>query len=506
MKLVIKLCLPLLMLNVSHVFAQDSMTSRISASKKGNIYVPYQEPDPNAQSVPYVVITTSGSADSSLISGLQTLEERCKTEKLPGCSQLMENKNLQQEVTKTIDQTVEAAAPQKGASTFINKLVEAVVFTPGDNVLLFLPILDSSRDLGINVGIMPVYAIRDKQGEGISHIIAPSFNYNNYLKTSVVYRHYYLPGENRLVVGRASYSGVVQREVFLRYFDQKFLDSRIRVNAEFRYWVNGKASYYGQGPDSKEYNQATYALNMLGEELTVGLPLTQRLFIDFTHSYYSQYVSEGPVKTIDQLADKYPGIYSQNNNAKDYMFSKFSLYYDATDHPFIPKIGSYLGVSYGVGIKGLLSTYNYNVYTAQMKQYFNYKNEDRFVTALNAVIQYQTGDTLPFYAQSALGERTGLRNVGDGRFVDRGKFNIALEQRMVVLSLPLLQFITELETTPFVDIGTVFNKMDGIRMDKMKVAYGIALRALIRPQLVCTAEFAFGRDGNNVIINVDYPF
>ncbi len=93
-----------------------------------------------------------------------------------------------------------------------------------------------------------------------------------------------------------------------------------------------------------------------------------------------------------------------------------------------------------------------------------------------------------------------------GRFVDRGKLTFNIEERFTIASLPVLQFLTDFEVTPFADFGTVFYEPGQINMDDMKLGYGLAIRAVLRPQLVCTAEFAFAKEGTNVIINVDYPF
>ncbi|MDD4005394.1 MAG: BamA/TamA family outer membrane protein [Elusimicrobiaceae bacterium] len=432
--------------------------------------------------------------------------DQCKNSGLDGCTGFRYSiEDYREKIVAPLSKPTVSPLPQE-QQNLLDKIFDYIVFTPGSNALILLPIVDSSKDLGPNIGIMPILALRDNQTKSITSVVAPSINYNKYLKTTLAYRQYFFPGHNNLIATRLIWSEVVNRDLFLRYFNPEFLSGDYRFNAELRYWVNGKASFYGIGPGSKEGDKATFALDTLGEEATIGLPLVNKFYLELTHSFYSYKTSRGPLDTSPQLQDKYPDVYAQTSDSKNFLRHKLALFYDSTDHPFIPKLGAYAGVSAAAGFQGVGSDYSYVVYGAQLKQYYNYRQENRYITALNAVFQQQLGNDLPYYAQPVIGERTGIRAYGDGRFVDRGKLVFNLEERFTIASLPVLQFLTDIEVTPFADYGTVFYEPHDVTLDNMKLGYGVALRAVLRPQLVCTAEFAFSKEGTNIIINVDYPF
>ena len=433
-------------------------------------------------------------------------EDECKRSGLDGCTGFRySTQDYRARITKPLTQPTVSQKPDS-EQTLLDRVLDYIVFTPGDNALLILPILDSSKDLGPNVGVMPILAMRNQKTKSINSVIAPSVNYNKYLKTTLTYRHYYFPGNDNLIVGRVAISEVVQKDLFFRYFNPKLFGTDYRLNAELRYWVNGKASFYGVGPNTSDDNKATFALDTLGEEVSLGIPLVKNLYVEFMQSFYRNKTSKGPLDTSPQLQTLYPDVFDQTKVAKNFQRQKLSLFYDSTDHPFIPKLGTYAGASIAAGVNGFGSDYSYAIYGAQLKQYYNYKQENRFVTAFNTVFQQQVGNNLPFYTLPTLGEKTGFRAAGDGRFVDRGKLVFNLEERITLFSMPVLQFFTDMEVTPFAEYGTVFYSPDQMQANEFQLGYGLAFRAIIRPQVVCTAEFAFGKEGNNIIINVDYPF
>jgi Omp85 superfamily domain len=391
--------------------------------------------------------------------------------------------------------------------SLFGKIISHMVIPLDAGPIIPLPIVDSSKDLGLNYGIMPIWAIRDKKKGIISSVIAPSFNYNNFLGTTLIYRHYLFPDETKLFVFRAQYSQNVQKEIYLNYYTPEFLGTRGRLNWEFRHWINGKASFYGYGPHSLKNNKANYALHMTGEEFTATVPLYKNLYFDFMHMWYSKKVSNGPVETLLRIQDISTNIpYSDLSKRKGFHTNKFSILYDDTDHPFLPKIGTNAKISVLYSTEFLGSDYDYRTYSAEVKHYYNHKDEGKFVTAIRYFYEFQRGDELPFYAQSTLGESTGLRMAGDGRFVGRGKFMLNIEERITLSKVPVLKFVSELEIAPFLDMGTVFDKPSLFTFSNMKYGPGIALRLVMRPQVVGTMDIAFGSEGTNVIISVGYPF
>ncbi|OGS08210.1 MAG: hypothetical protein A2270_10280 [Elusimicrobia bacterium RIFOXYA12_FULL_51_18] len=387
----------------------------------------------------------------------------------------------------------------------IARMLNRVTINTANGPIIPFPIVDSSKDLGPSFGIMPIIAIRKKGTKDMKAVIVPSAAYNDNLGTTLTYRHYIFPDEKRYFILRASRSQRVERELMAYYYTPQFLGSAVRMSVEPKYWVTGKPSFYGFGIHSRRPDKANYALTTTGEEIIADLPLIKNVFLNFDHTYYAKKISDGPVETA-QVSVRFPALFEGASDLKKYHTNRFSIVYDDTDHPFLPKIGTYASASILYSNKKLGSDYEYRTYAFQLKNYYNYKEEGRFVTAVHYLMQFQRGETLPFYAMPQLGESTGLRMAGDGRFVDRAKFVFTIEERITLSRSPFLKFISETEIAPFLDMGTVFSKPSAFSAGNLKYGPGISARLVIRPQLVATVDFATGSEGANAIIKIGYPF
>ncbi|MDD2804292.1 MAG: BamA/TamA family outer membrane protein [Elusimicrobiales bacterium] len=402
-----------------------------------------------------------------------------------------------------IIKTAERPAPPKEG--LLGRVLNAITIDTPNGPLIPFPVVDSSKDLGPSFGIMPVVAIRKRGTNEIKSVLVPSVNYNENLRTTLTYRHYIFPDDKRYFILRASRSERVERELMAYYYTPDVFASGFRLSLEAKHWVTGKPSFYGYGINSKRGDKANYSLQTTGEEVIADLPLIKHLFFNFNHSYFDKRIGVGPVNG-GQVNVLFPADYAVASELRTFHTNRFSLVYDDTDHPFLPKIGTYASASVLYSNKKLGSDYEYRTYALQVKHYYNYKEESRYVTAAHYLLQFQRGEALPFHALPQLGESTGLRMAGDGRFTDRGKFVFTIEERITLSKTPFYKFISETEIAPFLDIGTVFPKVSAFRARDLKYGPGISARLVIRPQLVATVDFAYGSEGTNAIIRIGYPF
>ena len=403
-----------------------------------------------------------------------------------------------EDVLKTVDRPV----PKEG---LLAKVLKAITFDTAYGPLIPFPVVDSSKDLGPSFGFMPVIAVRNRRTREIRSVLVPSVNYNRNLRTTLTYRQYIFPDDKRFFILRASRSERVERELMTYYYTPQFLGSGVRFSVEAKHWVTGKPSFYGFGIRSRLRDKANYSLHTTGEEVIAEVPLAGSLFVNFDHSYSSKFIGPGPVED-GQLRDLFPAVYRGAAEERVFHTNRFSLVYDDTDHPSLPKIGTYASASVLYSNRRLGSDYEYRTYSFQMKNYYNYKEEGRYVTAVHYLLQFQRGQDVPFYAMPQLGESTGLRMAGDGRFTDRGKFVFTIEERITLSKTPFYKFISETEIAPFLDVGTVFARPSAFRARDLKYGPGISARLVIRPQFVATVDFAYGSEGGNAIIRVGYPF
>ncbi|MCM2266383.1 MAG: outer membrane protein assembly factor [Elusimicrobiales bacterium] len=406
------------------------------------------------------------------------------------------------ETKEDILKTVGRQAPKDG---LLARVLNAITIDTANGPIIPFPVVDSSKDLGPSFGVMPVIAIREKGTGNIKSVLVPSLNYNQNLRTTATYRHYIFPDEKRFFILRASHSERVERELMAYYYTPQLLGTGLRFSLEGKHWITGKPSFYGFGINSQRGDKANYSLEMTGGEVILDVPLKKELFVNVTSAYFEKRIGAGPVSS-GQLRDLFPAIYSEAAERRAFLTNRFALVYDNTDHPSLPKIGTYASASVLYSNRRLGSDYEYRTYSLQAKHYFNYKQEGRYVTAAHYLLQFQRGQVPPFYALPQLGESTGLRMAGDGRFTGRGKFVFTIEERITLSRTPFYKFVSETEIAPFLDVGTVFDRVSDFRARDLKYGPGISARLVIRPQLVATVDFAYGSEGTNAIIKIGYPF
>ena len=112
---------------------------------------------------------------------------------------------------------------------------------------------------------------------------------------------------------------------------------------------------------------------------------------------------------------------------------------------------------------------------------------------------------VPFYERPMLGGENTLRGFGLNRFIDDNLFLINLEERIRVFEKRVFDNAIELEAAPFLDFGRVNKEFLG-RLGRTQFNPGVGIRAISRPNVVGRVDVAYGRDGGNVFVGLDYPF
>lgn len=261
--------------------------------------------------------------------------------------------------------------PKEG---ILARMLSAITINTEKGPIIPFPVVDSSKDLGPSFGFMPVMAMRRKSTGELKSVIVPSVNYNENLRTTLTYRHYIFPDDKRYLIFRASRSERIERELMGYYYTPQLFGTEVRFSAEARHWITGKPSFYGYGIYSLRGDKANYSLESTGEEVMADFPLIQHLYFNIDHSYYDKRIGPGPVSD-GQLKEIFPADYAQAAERHTFHNNRFSLVYDDTDHPFLPKIGTYARVSAQYSNRKLGSDYEYRTYAFEVKNYYNYKEE-----------------------------------------------------------------------------------------------------------------------------------
>jgi hemolysin activation/secretion protein len=116
------------------------------------------------------------------------------------------------------------------------------------------------------------------------------------------------------------------------------------------------------------------------------------------------------------------------------------------------------------------------------------------------------GRGVPFYEQPTLGGENTLRAFGQSRFIDNTALLVNFEERILVKEKQIFDYLIDFQVAPFVDIGRVDSRFSLRDLDNVQVNPGVGLRVLAKPHVVGRVDVAYGRDGGNVFVGLDYPF
>jgi hemolysin activation/secretion protein len=105
-----------------------------------------------------------------------------------------------------------------------------------------------------------------------------------------------------------------------------------------------------------------------------------------------------------------------------------------------------------------------------------------------------------------LGGETTLRGFGQSRFIDDTALLFNFEERIPVTQFKAFDYLVDLEVAPFLDIGRVMSGFSTKDLQDFQVNPGTGLRILARPHVVGRLDVAYGRDGANLFVGLDYPF
>ncbi|MEW5951179.1 MAG: BamA/TamA family outer membrane protein [Elusimicrobia bacterium] len=404
------------------------------------------------------------------------------------------------------DKGQETPAVKVLKNNFLTKISDKLSFSAGPAQILSIPIFQNNKDLGSSYGVMSAIVFKSSDNVNpIKTVLAPSYEKSEKLGDSFSYRHYFFPGKGELAMARFSKSQGPKKEAVFWYYGESALGKDKSLDFFVSDSWDPKYSFYGYGPNSSEKDGENYVLDYKTLQLSLKFPIAGKVKIEYSPSYSQKKIKNGPFGSDEPFWQSYPNEYSQLSEQKKFFINKLSIFMDTTDHPFLPKIGNFLSFSAAFSAKPY-SSYSYALYKAEAKKYYKLFSEDQ-VTALRYELQWISGNkNIPFYQMPVLGESSGLRAAGEGRYCSRAKFLATVEHRMTVSKSAFMKFLSELEFTPFLDMGTVAENPKDLKINKMIYGPGAAFRLVLRPHIAASANLAFYKEGYNFLINVGYPF
>jgi hypothetical protein len=395
-----------------------------------------------------------------------------------------------------------AAAPApKGLSRF---------FDPSSAPFIPIPEIDVDPNSGTTLGVIPTFLETNERGE-IHKIISPAIDHNPYFGLGLSLSIYSYPSADT----QWSVQGGAQQRV-QRGFDYEYQSGRQRTsawsfNASLVYDRNGTPRFYGIGNDSPVYDETNYTLQQKYVQTLLGYNVSHAWQIAWVFRARDVDVQPGTLSRIESLVQRFGPILGVGVNHET--LNRIEIIRDTRDDIVVPTRGGEYVVYGGVAARdGILESSLYSAVGIDARQFVPLAPGITF--AGHVALRYMPGvEAVPFWSLSeiggeraVIGEEQPLRGFGEGRFYGRNLFDTNLELRQRVLALDAMSTHIDVELTPFIDLGQVFQHSHESPVAHLHKVAGLGFRGIAAPFVVGFVDIGYGSEGVAVFTGINYPF
>jgi hypothetical protein len=365
-------------------------------------------------------------------------------------------------------------------------------------VFLPIPMIGTSPNKGVDLGILPVWLLFNDNG-CVRYIIAPSIDYNTEQGLIFTGRLFSYPTPTRKWFAIAERSLEVRQNYEAFYEDYTCCQGSYYLRTWAWFQDDPTARFWGFGPKSKKKEESGYTLREVYGEAFFGWNVESWRFLLSERLRYVAVQNQGfsGIPFTGAEFPSVPGLSGSFNAAHG-----VAVVYDDRDHPDIPSCGRY-GQLWAEASLDPLSDDTFGRYGVEWRHYVPWPSE-RFITAYQLLYTAVTDSDIPFYEQPALGGED-FRGFPEGRFVGRGKWQVNLEERIRVLRMHMFDVDFDVEVAPFVGLGQVFEDEEEAASHVQPIG-GVGFRAVVKPQVVGKVDIGYGGEGMNIYVSLNYPF
>lgn len=155
--------------------------------------------------------------------------------------------------------------------------------------------------------------------------------------------------------------------------------------------------------------------------------------------------------------------------------------------------------------RAFASEYTFQRYGADLRFFQPWAEKKNWTTALRFRYDQLLGSA-PFYLLPSMGGKDTHRAYAEGRFTDQGMMVASIEHRIIVAKAEMAGVTTEMEIAPFFGLGSVFKAPKHLSNRYVRPEYGVAFRAITRPQVVGSIDLGYGQEGGSVFMDINYSF
>ncbi|HXT67838.1 MAG TPA: BamA/TamA family outer membrane protein [Nitrospiraceae bacterium] len=390
----------------------------------------------------------------------------------------------------------------------------------GDYTFIPVPAYAYNRNEGYWLGSQMWIFKEDARGH-LGTLIVPQYFYNRLVGQTINGNYFRYPSSTTQYEITGSFSEHVARDIDLRYKDVGAGGGRYIIMGQAQWFKNPLDRFFGLGNRAQELQETNYMSEEVKVTLTGGIKLTPDFAVLFTERFRNVKVGTGIVDSLPSTEQRF-GQVAGVEGAK-VIGHRVTLRYDTRDHQLSPTKGTFITAS---------GEFNQNLQHAEDNRWWRYTIDARtliphaqgrmifvarFLADGVAGVKLETRPTdqgeevqrgIPFYERPMLGGETTLRAFGQNRFISNSALLFNFEERILVTEREIFGYDIAMEIAPFLDLGRVerVNLWQKLDLKDWQVNPGTGFRLMAKPYVVGRADFAYGRDGFNAFIGLDYPF
>ncbi len=251
--------------------------------------------------------------------------------------------------------------------------------------------------------------------------------------------------------------------------------------------------YYGIGNDTPEANEELFSSTLFSVEHMVYRNVFNKLYLGLGGRYATTYDLE--VEEDGLLERERPtGIGGNQAVGLD-----VGIMFDNRDNVLSTNAGILAEFRQRFHRKFLGSDFDYNVGVLDVRHYLKPFAHRRDIIASQMFGYFTSGDT-PFTELAPLGGDMIMRGYYEGRFLDNHLMAIQTEYRVHIWK--------NFGGVGFVAVGEVAEDFGGFSLPELKPSAGVGIRYTLIPEenLNIRFDIAFGKNANNIYINISEAF
>ena len=286
--------------------------------------------------------------------------------------------------------------------------------------------------------------------------------------------------------------------------NQFFIYSGFEVFTNQEKWVitgnlrfqNYPRYYYGVGRNTPQSNEEIYdTFQFLIEPIVLKRAFARYLFIGGGFRYNKVYDAE--IQPNGLLDTNRPSGYNGSTSTG----LELALLYDSRDNILNASKGWYFEFTKGFYNTSLGGTHKFDLTRFDLRHYFKLSQKNDDVLAFQAIGHFANGD-VPLSEMAIFGNEFIMRGYIEGRYIEENLLATQVEYRKTFRD-------SRFGLVAFVGAGDVFNKSTELKINDLKLNYGVGLRFMLDKKEKLNIRFDFG-SGNetdgNFYVNIAEAF